>query len=112
MQPQTYDTQGLKAAIIELLQSDAEFGQHLVQLLFHSKELQVVKWDTTTYLISPESKGNFYYEMLPKERQEKHSALREKYRKKKGIRLETIEALQTVFDDAPPVNEIQQLMRK
>lgn len=112
MQPQIYDKQGLKAAIIELLQSDTEFGQQVVQLLFSAKGSKIVMWDSITYIISPESKGNFYYEMLPKERQEKHKELREKYRKNKGIQLEVIEALQKEFEEAPPVNEMIQLIRK
>jgi len=101
MQTQIYDKKSLKMALIELLQSDLAFNQQVIQLLFSANGAKVVTWDSNTYIIAPESKGNFYYEMLPKDRQEKHKELREKYQKNKGIRLKVIEALQAEFDDAP-----------
>lgn len=108
----TSDKEELKIAIIELLKTDIEFGQEVARLLFSTQGTKLVTWDSSTYIIPPQNKGDFFYEMQSKDRQKKHQSLREKYRKNKGIRLDVIQALQDEFEDAPSADEMIHLLRK
>lgn len=91
MTPQVIDPQQLKTALSELLQSDKEFMRQLFR--------------QTIVDIATE-------EIEKTDKQSRRKALREKYKQKGGIKLNVIEALQKLFEDAPSDVEMTNMLTK
>ena len=91
MNPQTIDTQELKAALLQLAQSDKAFMQQLFQqTLLNITQEDIEKLDSIEI--------------------RKH--LRDKYRHKGGVKMRVIKSLQKLFEDAPTAEEMANLLRK
>jgi hypothetical protein len=91
MTPQTIDTQQLKIALLQLLQSDKEFMQQLFQqTIINTEKEELEKMDSN----------------------HRRKQLREKYKRKGGIKMSVINGLQRLFEDAPSAVEMTNMLKK
>ncbi len=91
MNPQTIDTQELKAALLQLAQSDKAFMQQLFQqTLLNITQEDIEKLDSI----------------------EIRERLRDNFRHKGGVKMSVIKSLQKLFKDAPTAEEMANLLRK